>query len=190
MKKIVVATNNSGKLKEMKDILKGIEIVSFKDFGIIIEVEEDQDTFEGNALKKAKEVYELVKLPCIADDSGLCIEYLQGFPGVKTARFLGEKASQEERNNYLLKQLETIPKEKRQAKIITAIAYVDENRQMTFQGETNGYIAQTIRGENGFGFDSIFELEDGRTLAQLTSEEKNAISSRKIAMMLCEKEIN
>ncbi|MFR5190948.1 MAG: non-canonical purine NTP pyrophosphatase, partial [Clostridia bacterium] len=80
MKKIVVATNNSGKLKEMKDILKGIEIVSLKDVGIIIEVEEDQDTFEGNALKKAKEVYELVKLPCIADDSGLCIEYLQGFP--------------------------------------------------------------------------------------------------------------
>lgn len=185
MKKIVIATNNPGKLKEIREILEGIEIVSLKDIGITKEVEEDQNTFEGNALKKAKEIYDIVKLPCMADDSGLCIDYLQGFPGVKTARFLGENASQEERNCYLLKQLETIPKEKRQAKIVTVIAYVDGNRQMTFQGETNGYISQTIRGENGFGFDSIFELENGRTLAQLSKEEKNAISSRKRAIFLC-----
>lgn len=190
MEKIVVATNNLGKIKEIKEILKEKEIVSLKEMHCDIEVEEDQDTFEGNALKKAKEIYEVVKVPCIADDSGLCIDFLQGFPGVKTARFLGEQATQEQRNLYILQQLEGVAKSKRSCKMVTVIAYVDKQKQRIFRAELKGYIAIEERGDNGFGFDTIFELEDGRTLAQLSKEEKNKISSRKKALMLCKEEMD
>lgn len=181
-KKVVVATNNEGKLKEIREILKEYEILSLKDLKCKIEVEENQDTFEGNSLKKAREISKLLKMPCIADDSGLCIETLNGFPGVKTSRFLGENASQEEKNNYLIKQLEN--RENRKAIVVTVIAYVDEtkNIEVIARGELKGYIAKEKRGKNGFGFDEIFELEDGRTLAELIKEEKNQISSRKIAL--------
>lgn len=180
--KIVMATNNQGKLKEVKDILKDYEILSLKDLNCNIEVEEDKDTFEGNSLKKALEISKLLKIPCIADDSGLCIEKLGGFPGVKTARFLGEDASQEERNNYLIEQLKE--KKNRKAMIVTVMTYVDEqkNKTVVARGELYGYIAKEKRGNNGFGFDEIFELENGKTLAELNSEEKNEISSRKIAL--------
>jgi len=202
--RIVAATNNQGKLKEIREILKEYEILSLKDLNCEIEVEEDQDTFEGNSLKKATEISKLLNLPCIADDSGLCIEELNGFPGVLTARFLGENASQEERNDDLIKRLEG--KENRKATAITVMTYVDEkkgkrkeNRKataitvMTYvdeqkgkkvvaRGETQGYIAKEKRGENGFGFDEIFLLENGKTLAELDSEEKNQISSRKRAL--------
>lgn len=180
--KIVMATNNKGKLKEVREILENYEILSLKDLNCEIEVEEDKDTFEENSLKKAREISKVLNMPCIADDSGLCIEELDGFPGVKTARFLGDNATQEERNNYLIKQLEE--KENRKATVVTVIAYVDEkqNKEIIARGELQGYIAKEKRGENGFGFDEIFELENGKTLAQLDSEEKNRISSRKQAL--------
>lgn len=179
---IVAATNNQGKLKEIREILKEYEIVSLKDLNCEVEVEEDQDTFEGNSLKKAKEISTLLKMPCIADDSGLCIEELNGFPGVLTARFLGEDASQEERNDYLIKQLEG--KENRSAMVVTVMTYVDEQnkKEIVARGELEGYITKEKRGTNGFGFDEIFELENGKTLAELESEEKNQISSRKKAL--------
>lgn len=181
-KKIVMATNNQGKLKEVREILKDYEILSLKDLGCDIEVEEDQETFEGNSLKKATEISKLLKMPCIADDSGLCIEELNSFPGVLTARFLGENASQEERNNYLISKLEG--KENRKETVVTVMTYVDteRNEKLVARGEVNGNIAKEKRGNNGFGFDEIFELKNGKTLAQLTSEEKNKISSRKIAL--------
>ena len=101
MKKVVIATNNPGKIKEIKVILKDYEILTLKDMNCEIEVEENQDTFEGNAMKKAKEIAEALKMPAIADDSGLCIDILKGWPGVHTARFLGENATQEQRNNAI-----------------------------------------------------------------------------------------
>lgn len=180
--KIVMATNNQGKLKEVREILKDYEILSLKDLGCDIEVEEDQDTFEGNSLKKAREISKLLKMPCIADDSGLCIEELNNFPGVLTARFLGEDTSQEERNNHLIKKLEG--KENRKATVVTVMTYVDEEKgeEVVARGEVNANIAKEKRGDNGFGFDEIVELENGKTLAELTNEEKNQISSRKIAL--------
>lgn len=189
-RKIVMATNNQGKLKEVREILKDYEILSLKDLACDIEVEEDQDTFEGNSLKKAKEISKLLKMPCIADDSGLCIEELNGFPGVLTARFLGEDATQEERNNYLINKLEG--KENRKATVVTVMTYVDgeKNEKLVARGEVKGYISKEKRGNNGFGFDEIFELENGKTLAELTSEEKNQISSRKIALQKLNEKLN
>ena len=103
---MVIATNNEGKIKEIKEIFKDYELFSLKDKGLDIDVVEDQDTFLGNATKKAKEVYAIVKEPVIADDSGLCINALNGFPGVLTHRFLGEDATEVDRNNYLIEKLE------------------------------------------------------------------------------------
>lgn len=189
-RKIVMATNNQGKLKEVREILKDYEILSLKDLACDIEVEEDQDTFEGNSLKKAKEISKLLKMPCIADDSGLCIEELNNFPGVLTARFLGEDASQEERNNYLINKLEG--RENRKATVVTVMTYVNEEKgqELIARGEVNGNIAKEKRGDNGFGFDEIFEIENGKTLAELTSEEKNEISSRKIALQKLNEKLN
>ena len=173
---IILASNNKGKVKEIKELLEDEEIKTLEEMNIDIDVKEDGDTFEENALKKAREIYKLTNIPCIADDSGICIKELNGFPGVKTKRFLGENASQEERNNYLVEQLKDMPKEKRDA-------YINQNgKEQIFNGTLKGYIAEKPRGNNGFGFDEIFELDDGRTLAELSNEEKNNISSRKIAL--------
>ena len=179
---IILASNNKGKAKEIKELLNNQEVKTLQEMNIQIEVEEDGNTFEENALKKAREIYKLTKLPCIADDSGICIKELNGFPGVRTARFLGDNASQEERNNYLIEKLKGKPKEKRKVEFITCIAYVKNGEEKVFKGILEGYIAEMPRGNNGFGFDEIFELEDGKTLAELSNEEKNNISSRKIAL--------
>ena len=181
MKKIVVATNNKGKLKEIKNILKEYEILSLEEVEITIEIEENGKSFKENALKKAKEVYKICKIPCIADDSGLCIDIFNGWPGVKTARFLGN-STQEERNSYILDKMVGKENEERNAKVICDIAYVDNERQFVVQGVMTGKIAKKEKGNNGFGFDSIFELDNGKTLAQLNEKEKNEISSRKIAL--------
>lgn len=182
MKKILAATNNVGKLKEIKEILKDFEILSLKDINCEIEVEEDGKTFEENSIKKAKEIFEITKIPCISDDSGICINKLDGWPGVYTARFLGEYATQEERNNAMINKLNSIKAEDRSAKVECVISYVDEKVVITTTGEIEGKITEKPRGENGFGFDSIFELDNGKTLAELTDKEKNVVSSRKIAL--------
>lgn len=182
MKKILAATNNVGKLKEIKEILKDFEILSLKDINCEIEVEEDGKTFKENSIKKAKEIFEITKIPCISDDSGICINKLDGWPGVYTARFLGEYATQEERNNAMINKLNSIKAEDRSAKVECVISYVDEKGVITTTGEIEGKITEKPRGENGFGFDSIFELDNGKTLAELTDKEKNVVSSRKIAL--------
>ena len=141
-----------------------------------------------NALKKAKEIARVTNKICIADDSGLCIDVLNGFPGVKTARFLGKEKTQEERNDYLLKKLKEVKKSKRTACVITCIALVEPNdKEKVFTGILQGRIAEDKRGKNGFGFDEIFELENGQTLAEISLEEKNRISSRSIALKQLEK---
>lgn len=191
MEEIILATNNKGKIKELEEILKEYKLLSLKEANIDIEVDEDRDTFEGNALKKAGEICKVTNKICIADDSGLCIDILNGFPGVYTARFLGEDATQDERNSYLLEKLKDKSREERKAKVITCIALVKPNgEKKTYIGELNGYIAENKRGNNGFGIDEIFELENGKTLAELDKEEKNKISSRSLALKKLKEDMN
>lgn len=188
---IIAATNNKGKLKEIKEILDSYNIKSLKDINLEIEVEETGEIFEENSILKALEISKITNMPAIADDSGLCVEILDGFPGVKTARFLGEDATQEERNNYIIEKLKDVEKENRKAQVVTTITYIDikNNKQIVCRGEIQGYIATQKRGDNGFGFDEIFELENGKTLAQLSQEEKNEISSRKKALEMLKEQI-
>ena len=182
MKKIIVATNNKGKLKEIREILTDYELLSLEEVGINIKVEEDENTFRGNSLKKANEIFKVANIPCIADDSGLCIDVFDGWPGVETARFLGDKASQEDRNKYILEKMQDKSGEERNAKVVCDIAYVDNENTTVVEGIIEGKISKEERGSSGFGFDSIFELEDGRTLAELSEKEKNDVSSRRIAL--------
>lgn len=189
MKKIVVATNNPGKLKEIKDIIKNYELVSLKDINCEIEVEEDQETFEGNSKKKAKEIAEITNMPCIADDTGLCIEALNGWPGVHTARFLGEAATPEQRNKAILEKMKDLKGEERKAKVVSVMTYCEKGQFIVAKGEIEGKIAKEPRGKNGYGFDPIFELESGKTYAELSEEEKNKISHRKRALENLEKQL-
>lgn len=182
MKKIIVATNNWGKLKEIRAILDNYEVISLKDLNLSIDIVEDGKTFEENALKKAREVFKITKIPAIADDSGLCINVLEGFPGINTARFLGNNASDNDRNNYILEKLKDKKELERKAEVVCDIAYVDEKNEYVVEGVIKGKIACKKRGNNGFGFDPIFELDNGKTLAELEEYEKNNVSSRKIAL--------
>ncbi len=181
MEEIVIASGNAGKIKEAQEILKEFKITSIKDAGIDIDVEEDKDTFEGNAIKKAEVIAnKLNGKKCIADDSGIEIEYLNGFPGVVTKRWF--EGTDRERNLKLIEKLKGVPKENRKIKFTTAIALSDGKNTICELGIIDGFVAEEVRGENGFGFDEIFELENGKTLAELTQEEKNQISARKIAL--------
>ena len=180
-KDIVMASGNSGKIKEAQEILKEYKIIPMKELGINIDVEEDKETFIENATKKAEAIAkELNDKMCLADDSGIEIESLNGFPGVHTKRWLN--GTDRERNLAILDKLQGVPKDKRKIKFITAIALSDGNETISVEASIDGYVAETPRGENGFGFDEIFELEDGRTLAELSNEEKNEISARRKAL--------
>ncbi len=177
---MIFASNNKGKLEEIKNILTEYKIYSLKEKNLNIDVEEDQDTFLGNAKKKAKEIYELTKEETIADDSGLCINCLNDFPGVLTHRFLGDDATDEMRNDYLINEVNKY--NDRSAKVICSIVYYNGSDYIVGKGILNGYISRTKRGTNGFGFDEIFELDNHKTLAELTSEEKNKVSARYLAL--------
>ncbi len=180
-KDIVMASGNSGKIKEAQEILKEYKIIPMKELGINIDVEEDKETFVENAIKKAEEIAkETNGKMCLADDSGIEIEYLNGFPGVHTKRWFN--GTDRERNLAILDKLQGVPKEKRNIKFITAMALSDGNKTISVEASIDGYVTETPRGENGFGFDEIFELEDGRTLAELLNEEKNEISARRKAL--------
>ncbi len=179
--KIVIASNNEGKIKEVQEILNEYIIISMKEIGIEIDIKEDQNTFEKNAIKKAEIISKKLNgIKCLADDSGIEIEYLNGFPGVYTKRW--HQGTDRERNIAILDKLKNVPKQKRKIRFVTAIAISNGNNTIFAQGSINGYVAENIRGKNGFGFDEIFELENGKTLAELSQEEKNKISARKIAL--------
>lgn len=180
-KQIIMASGNKGKIKEAQEILKDYKIISMKEININIDVEEDQDTFEKNARKKAETISkELNGKLCLADDSGIEIEYLDGFPGVYTKRW--HKGTDRERNEALIEKLKGVPHEKRKVKYVTAMALSDGKETVTAVANIQGYISESPRGDNGFGFDEIFELESGRTLAELSSDEKNETSARKKAL--------
>jgi len=177
---MIVASNNKGKIDEIKKILSEYEIYSLADKGIDIDVLEDQDSFLGNAKKKAKEIYEVSHEAVIADDSGLCISCLDDFPGVMTHRFLGDDATDRMRNEYLINEVNKY--DDRSCKFICNIVYYDGVKYVVGEGILNGFISKECRGDNGFGFDEIFELSDGHTLAELSSSQKNDISARNLAL--------
>lgn len=188
MKEIVIASGNKGKIKKAQEILSNYQIISMNEAGIDIDVEEDKDTFEGNAIKKAETIAkELNGKMCLADDSGIQIEYLDGFPGVFTKRW--HAGTDRQRNLAIIEKLNGVPKEKRKITFITAMALSNGKETICEIGKIDGYVAEEVRGENGFGFDEIFELESGKTLAELTQEEKNEISARKIALEKIRKKI-
>ncbi len=181
MKEIVVASNNKGKIKDIANILKDYKIIPMEEINIKVDVEEDQKTFEGNAIKKAETIAKLLNgKMCLADDSGIEIDYLDGFPGVFTKRW--HEGTDRQRNLSIIEKLKNVPKEKRTITFTTAIAISNGENTICELGTIKGFVAENVRGENGFGFDEIFELENGKTLAELSDKEKNQISARKMAL--------
>lgn len=176
---MIFASNNPGKLREIKKIFAEYDVKSLKEAGIEIEVEEDRDTFCGNALKKAQEIYQVSREAVIADDSGLCIHCYDEWPGVQTHRFLGENKTDDERNRAILDKMED--QKEREASVVCNLVYFDGKNTIVGEGKLEGTIAREVRGENGFGFDPIFTLQSGKTLAELTPEEKNLASARYLA---------
>ena len=178
--KFVLATHNPGKLKEMGDILArfGVEVVSPKDLGITVDVEETGTTFAENAMLKAKAICAAAKLPAIADDSGLCVDALNGGPGVYSARYGGEGLDDKGRYMLLLNSMRGQPT--RAAHFACAIACVFPNGdELTAEGRCDGTIAFAPMGEGGFGYDPVFFVPElKKTFGQLTAEEKSAISHR------------
>ncbi len=180
--KLVVATNNQHKLKEFKSILKDEfdEILSLKDLNINIEIEENGETFEENSLIKLKEIMKLVKnFSIIADDSGLCVDSLNGAPGVYTSRYAGETATSTENMQLLLKNLENC--ENRKANFKACLSYYNalNDKIYTVTGEVFGEITKELKGINGFGYDPIFySYELGKTFANSSDDEKNSVSHR------------
>ena len=175
---MLFASNNEGKIKEVRTILKK-DIQSLKDLNIDIKINENKKTLLENAILKAKEVYKQTKIPTIADDSGLEIDSLNGFPGVKTHRFLGLNKNDHERNQYILKKMENITN--RTCYFTCCMAYYDGINLITSEYRLKGEIASEERINNGFGFDSIF-LYNGKYLSDMTMEEKNMINPRKLAL--------
>jgi len=178
--KLVFASTNEGKIKEVCDIFSdtGITIIPMKELGSIPEIEEDGLTFEDNAFKKAKIVFQKFGLPTIADDSGLSIEQLGGRPGVLSARYAGEGCSYSDNNEKVLKELSGLP-EPHKAQFITMAIYYNGRAVQRAVGKLPGKIIHEFRGSNGFGYDPIF-VPDGYdiTLAEMTLEGKNRISHR------------
>ena len=178
--RFVLATHNPGKLREMGEILKdfGIEVVSPKDLGITVDVEETGSTFAENAMLKAKAICKAADLPAIADDSGLCVDALNGAPGVYSARYGGEGLDDRGRYMLLLSSLRGAPT--RVAHFACAVACAFPNGDtLTAEGRCDGSIAYAPLGEGGFGYDPVFLLPGtGKTFGQLTQEEKSAVSHR------------
>lgn len=180
--KIVFATGNAGKIREVREILAdlGPEIVSLKEAGINAEAVEDGQSYEENALIKARAAARYTDAIVLADDSGLEIDYLGGEPGIYSARYMGEDTPYSVKNKNLMDRLAGVPDELRTARFVCAIAAVlPDGRELTVRGVIEGRIGYAEAGENGFGYDPIFYVpEFGKTTAQLSPEEKNRVSHR------------
>lgn len=192
MKRLILASNNKKKIKEMKDILKelDIEVKSLEDENIDIDVVEDGKSFEENAKKKAKEIYEYLlkrgdeNFIVLADDSGLSVDYLGGEPGIYSARYAGEHGNDKKNNEKLLNNLKGISMENRSAKFICQLAmFTDKGEYFSVLGDVKGYIIEELQGEGGFGYDPLFFYEPlNKTFGELSPEEKNEISHRGLAL--------
>ena len=205
MKKIIFATGNADKMKEIRKILADLdaEVVSMKEAGIQADIVEDGKTFEENALIKAKSAAEFTGLPALADDSGLCVDALNGAPGVYSARYAGEHGNDAANNEKLMAEMQNVPVGQRAAKFVSAVCLIlPDGRELVVTGECPGSVALTPAGDNGFGYDPLFVpdavgLPGGgtvpntahRTYAELADAEKDAISHRGRAMEKLEAEL-
>ncbi|MCI5734690.1 MAG: RdgB/HAM1 family non-canonical purine NTP pyrophosphatase [Eubacterium sp.] len=188
----ILATNNMKKLAEMQRILSplGINVVTAKMLGKELEdVVEDGESFEDNAKLKARAACKEMNMPAIADDSGLCVDYLDGAPGIFSARFAGEHGNDEKNNDLLLEKLDGVPLEKRTAHYVCAICCTfPDGREIVVRGECPGVIGFERDGHEGFGYDPLF-LVDGKAFGRYTAEEKDKISHRGNALRLLTKEL-
>lgn len=178
--KLIVATNNQGKAREFSRILSplGFDVVSLKDEGIVSEPEETGSAFAENARIKARAVFDKTHCACVADDSGLSVDALDGEPGVYTARYAGANATDSENNAKLLKNMKNLPEQSRQASFKCALCMILENGdEIAVEGECRGTIAESPRGNGGFGYDPIF-LVGEHSYAELSPEQKDSISHR------------
>ncbi|MEE0858372.1 MAG: XTP/dITP diphosphatase [Acutalibacteraceae bacterium] len=193
MKTFVIASNNPKKVKELNRILNpmGITAKTAKEMGVSLdEVEETGTTFVENARLKARAAYKLTGLPCIADDSGLMVDALNGAPGVYSARYSGEDATDEKNNQKLLSEMADVPVTQRTAKFVCVICCVLENgKEIIAHGECVGRIGYELTGNGGFGYDPLFLTKDGRSYAQLTAEEKDKISHRGNAIRILKQQL-
>lgn len=184
-KEIILATSNRHKAEELKRILNDYEIKTLTDIEYEEDIIEDGDTFEENALIKARAIHTVTNQTVIADDSGLCVQYLKGQPGIYSARYAGEHKSDKDNNQKLLNELKNVKGEDRKATFISAAAVVfSDGSQYVTRGEVQGSIGFEELGSGGFGYDPLFICdENNRTYAQMDAEEKDIISHRKRAFV-------
>ena len=185
--KLIIASNNAHKVTEIKAILGDFyeQILSLRDAGIKIDVEEDADTFEGNALKKASEIFDAVDADAVlSDDSGLEVDALGGAPGVYSARYAGEGHDDAANNAKILENMKEVADEKRTCRFVSAVALVRRDKQpIVVRGTVEGMLLRAAQGANGFGYDPLFFYEPfNKSFAELTAEEKNTVSHRKNAL--------
>lgn len=182
--KLIIASNNKGKIKEFKKLLEpmGYEVFSQREADINIEVEENGTTFEENAAIKARAIYKLTGCATLADDSGISVDALGGAPGVYSARYGTPNLDDEGRTALLLKEMQNVPDDKRIARYVAVIHFIKENgEEISVRGECEGKIGYEPVGENGFGYDPVFIYGD-KTFAQHTEEFKNSVSHRANAL--------
>lgn len=191
--KFIIATNNPKKLKELERILKplGVEAISAKAAGVKLdEVEETGETFAENAFLKANAAYKLTGMPSIADDSGLSVDALNGAPGVYSARYAGENATDKDRINKLLDEMQNIPKDKRAAHFTSSICCILPNgEKIAVEGICNGTIGYEPVGDGNFGYDPVFIYNNDKTFAQMTSEDKDQVSHRGNSLRMLQTEL-
>lgn len=185
--KLIIASNNAHKVTEIKAILGDYyeQILSLRDAGIEIDVDEDADTFEGNALKKASEIFDAVDADAVlSDDSGLEVDALGGAPGVYSARYAGEGHDDAANNAKILENMKDVADEKRSCRFVSAVALVRKDKQpIVVRGTVEGMLLHAPQGENGFGYDPLFFYEPfNKSFAELTADEKNTVSHRKNAL--------
>lgn len=192
---LVIASNNAGKIREFKKLLEpfGFGVISMREAGFTDEIIEDGDTFEENAHIKAEAVFKATGLPVMADDSGLEIDFLNGAPGIYSARYAGEGASDKELCDKVLKEMHGISRPLRDARFVCTIYFIyAEDDEYSVRGVCEGYIGDEPVGENGFGYDPIFMIDEDTSMAELDEDEKNKISHRakafeQLAVILKEK---
>ena len=183
--KIILATHNADKRKEMMAALASlnVEILSLVDFPHVGEIVEDGDTLTENAIIKAKTVFEITGIPAISDDTGLSVDALNGAPGVYSARYAGENATYKDNVEKLLEEIKDVPLQNRGAQFETVMAFIDNDTELIAHGVVKGQITETPKGVGGFGYDPVFYIpEQEKTFAEMTILEKNQISHRGIAL--------